>query len=79
MMIVHTHSREPKGERVADARQSLGSKSGDLFKSAIVRRSLELLQCVEAKLVVKPCGQAIADARHRREEPDRVAVASKPL
>src|ERR1035437_6728217 len=71
--------RARKGGRVPDTGQSFRSEPGDLFEAAVVGCRLELLEGVQAELVVQARRQAISDAGHRGEEADGVAIPSKPF
>jgi hypothetical protein len=66
-------------ERVADGEHTARTHPGYLGQPPVVRRQLELLERLDAELVVDARRQLLADPRHRREEVLGRDLAFEPL
>jgi hypothetical protein len=67
------------GQRVANAGEALLTEARNRLEPSVVRGRLQIGQRLQPEFFMQAIGQPEANARHRREKPDRICFAAQPI
>jgi len=70
---------EPMRQRIANACETFGSEGEHLRETAVVGRGFQILERLDAEVVIDAIGQSAADTGNRGEKLCRIALAAQPL